>query len=54
MTMTTKTRLIMTTAERAVGRYLRAPDHPVDPEFAEFETSGEVEVGESNLAAEKA
>lgn len=54
MTMTTKTRLIMTTAERAVGRYLRAPDHPVDPEFAEFETSGEVEVGESNLAGEKA
>lgn len=52
--MTTKTRLIMTTAERAVGRYLRAPDHPVDPEFAEFETSGEVEVGESNLAGEKA
>jgi len=51
--MTTKTRLIMTTAERAVGRYLRAPDHPQDAEFAAFETSGEVEVGESNLGGDK-
>ena len=43
----------MTAAERAVGRYLRAPDHPQDAEFAAFETSGEVEVGEANLGGDK-
>jgi hypothetical protein len=52
MVMTIKTRLLMTAAERAVGRYLRAPDHPVDPEFAAFETAGDVEVGEANLGGE--
>lgn len=53
MVTTIKTRLRMTAAERAVGRYLRAPDHPADPEFAEFEMSGDVEVGEANLGGEK-
>lgn len=36
----------MTAAERAKGRYMRAPDH--DAEFREFEESGDVEVGESD------
>lgn len=53
MVTTIKTRLLMTAAERAVGRYLRAPDHPQDAEFAAFETSGDVEVGESNLGGDK-
>jgi len=53
MVTTIKTRLRMTAAERAVGRYLRAPDHPQDAEFAAFETSGEVEVGEANLGGDK-
>ena len=36
MVTTIKTRLRMTAAERAVGRYLRAPDHPQDAEFTDL------------------
>lgn len=43
----------MTAAERAQGRFMRAPDGHPDPEFAAFEAAGDVEVGESNLASEK-
>jgi hypothetical protein len=45
----TAARLRMTTSEIAMGRFMKAPDHPVD-DFAEFEAAGEVEVGDSNLA----
>jgi hypothetical protein len=37
----------MTAAERAKGRYMRAPDGHGDAEFAEFEAAGGVEVGKS-------
>ena len=52
---TIRTRLLMTAAETAKGRYMRAPDHgSAEAEFAEFEASGEVEVGETNLASAEA
>lgn len=44
----------MTPAERAKGRFMRAPDeHPAgsaEAQFAEFERAGEIEVGATNAA----
>jgi hypothetical protein len=48
-----RVRLRMTASEIAMGRFMRAPDHSSTDDFAEFEKSGEVEVGDSNLASEK-
>lgn len=43
----------MTAAEREKGRYMRAPDHPsAEDEFAAFERSGTVEVGEGPKPAD--
>lgn len=40
--------LRLTASEIAMGRVMRAPDHPTDAEFEAFVAAGEVEVGESN------
>ncbi len=40
--------LRLTASEIAMGRVMRAPDHPADAEFEAFVAAGEVEVGKSD------